>query len=84
MSHIRRFVASTVLASCLVASATLTPAVAQVDRGVTPGGAATAPDTRRDGSRDWGWLGLLGLAGLAGLMRNPRNEHLGTKAAAAR
>jgi len=77
MLRLRRFIAPIVLASCLIAGATLTPALALIDRGEPP--VVLGPiilDSMRDAGHDWGWLGLLGLTGLAGLLgRAPGTVH---------
>jgi hypothetical protein len=81
MLRLRRFIAPIVLASCLIAGATLTPALALIDRGEPP--VVLGPiilDSMRDAGHDWGWLGLLGLTGLAGLLGrapgNPRTDFM--------
>ena len=82
--YVRRFIAPTILASCIVAGPMVGLVSAQVDRG-TPPAATTNYDARDTGrDRDWGWIGLLGLAGLAGLTRNRRTtDNVGTRPATA-
>jgi hypothetical protein len=65
----RRLFGTAILSLSLLATAAVTPAIAQDAGAGTQGGASTQTENNNDDGMDLGWIGLLGLAGLLGLRK---------------